>query len=275
MKNIIGESDSSFSQNSSTIVDAPQMLLSLDFLTGGGDTDLIVNSLKKDLVILVKNVEPDDADNLMFQISKKFGLSDKLELQAGYASSLGHRHNIGKYFMSVNKRENSQFVCPHSEGNHFSDIQLASFYGYDNTTDGGETILLHVDEHSESWGLLLERAFRGECNRVLTQNEILQARTLFKLNIPEDILSIEDEILKEVKLTPDITLFEVLAKPRKTYSVILKRSLYAFWDSIERVDTGSPIAFMRLLEVLGILKPAQLEKLDDAVNDRVNIIMEE
>src|SRR5262249_26878908 len=119
--------------------------------------DFVRKSLQEDLVVLIRNVEADRADTVMRDVADGFGLGETLELQAGLAGLKGHRHNIGKYFMSVTQRSDYQFVCPHSEGNSFGNMQLASFFCYENSTDGGESILMNVDESSTLWPSLLEK----------------------------------------------------------------------------------------------------------------------
>src|SRR5438270_10966793 len=105
------------------------------------DLAVILEALRQDLVVLVKGLSSTEADRLMSRIAGGFGLQDKLELQAGFAAHQGHRHNIGQYFMSVNTRSDYQFIPWHSEGNSFTPMQLAAFFCYENSTDGGETIL--------------------------------------------------------------------------------------------------------------------------------------
>jgi len=111
------------------------------------DANFIVESLKEDQVILVQDLDPDEADDLIALIAEKFDLSDSLELQTGMASTY-QRENVGGYFMTVDKRKDYQFVSPHSEGSSFINMQLAAFYCYENTIDGGETILMNVDQSS-------------------------------------------------------------------------------------------------------------------------------
>src|SRR5262245_21962958 len=69
----------------------------------------IVEALQKDQVVLVQNLGPDAADHLMHSVADQLGIADSLKLQAAFASVLGHRENIGRYYMSVNKRSEYQF----------------------------------------------------------------------------------------------------------------------------------------------------------------------
>ena len=68
----------------------------------------------------------------MYKVSKEFGLQDTLELQAGFGESTGLRERIGKYYMTVTDRKDYSIAPPHSEGGSFANIQLASFYCYEN-----------------------------------------------------------------------------------------------------------------------------------------------
>ncbi len=218
------------------------------------DVALIIDSLKKDQVVLMKNLAPDEADSLMSSVAGKFGLSETLEIQAAYAASLGHRENIGRYYMSVNKRDDYQFVAPHSEGSSFTNMQLASFYCYENSTDGGETILMNVDPSCEIWHLLREKVKRGKAERPLTPGEIRKIKMLARLSMPEDTLKEDDEILEQSPLGSDFTLFSVLAKPQKTYSKVLNREVYAFWDTIGSIDDDSGKEFDCFLRKHNLLK---------------------
>src|SRR5690606_9521241 len=104
----------------------------------------IAKALSEDKVVLIQDVNADDADGLMHSVATHLGLTESLEVQSCFASSLGHRENVSRYYMSVNKRKDYEFVPPHSEGSSFTNIQLAS--RYENNTDGGETILMNVDQ---------------------------------------------------------------------------------------------------------------------------------
>ena len=233
--------------------------------------DAIIEALKNDQVILVQNLHQKEADALMYSVAEKFNLGGSLELQAAFAASLGHRENIGKYYMTVNKRDNYQFVSPHSEGSSFTNLQLASFFCEANTTDGGETILLNINPDCNVWGVLREQVKRGRSSRPMTATEIKQARALFRLNMPEDTLRANDEILVQKDINEIFSFFDVLAKPQKTYSKILDKQCYAYWDSIESTDLDSVKEFAQLLRDNGLLKlPVNHfddKKFDDS-NDR-------
>lgn len=233
--------------------------------------DAIIEALRKDQVILVRDLCQKEADELMYSIAERFDLSGSLELQAAFAASLGHRENIGKYYMTVNKRDNYQVVAPHSEGGSFTNLQLASFFCEGNTTDGGETILMNIDPDCNIWGSLREQVRRGRSSRPMAPSEIKQARALFRLNMPEDTIREDDEILVQNDVNEIFSLFDVLARPQKTYSKILDKQCHAYWDSIESIDSDSVKEFNRLLKDNGLLKlPVNHfddKKLDDS-NDR-------
>lgn len=232
-----------------------------------------VESLQQDQVVLVQNLSSDDADTLMHSIADKLGIADSLKLQAAFASVLGHRENIGRYYMSVNKRSEYQFVAPHSEGNSFTNMQLSSFYCYENTTDGGETVLMNIDESCALWEGLREHLKRGRATRPLTAGEIRKIKVTFRLNMPEDALKDDDEILDETTVSPFFSVYNVLAKPRRTHSLLLGRKLYAYWDSIERVDSDSAEEYFRFLRDHDLLKlppgPADVRMLDDSARHRI------
>src|SRR5262249_10882381 len=173
------------------------------------NAEAIMEWLRKDGVVFVKNLNSTDADRLMLKIASGFVLGDSLELQAGFAAHQGHRYNIGQYFMSVNKRGDYQFIPPHSEGNSFTGMQLAAFFCYENSTDGGETILMNIDDSSEMWPLLRESVSRGRmASGSLGSREIARARGLYRLNMPADELRNDDRILEERSTEiPGLTLF--------------------------------------------------------------------
>lgn len=233
--------------------------------------DVIKEALKNDQVILAQNLCQEEADELMYSIAAKFDLSGSLELQAAFAASLGHRENIGKYYMTVNKRDDYQVVAPHSEGGSFTNLQLASFFCEENTTDGGETILMNINSDCNIWGLLREQVRRGRSSRPMAPAEIRQARALFRLNMPEDTVREDDEILVQKDINEIFSLFDVLAKPQKTYSKILDKQCHAYWDSIESIDLDSVKEFNQFLRYNGLLKLPDNhfddKKLDDS-NDR-------
>jgi hypothetical protein len=216
----------------------------------------VIATLKQDSVALIRAVTQQRADALMFDIAQRLGLTESLELQAGFAEFMGHRHRIGKYFMSVNKRHDYDFITPHCEGTSLSGMQLAAFLCTENTTDGGETILLHVAESSPCWSTLREKAVRGKLTREpLTAGEINRARALHKLRWPTDMLRTHDEILQQYPSEiPGLMLFDVLTPVRSVFSAILKRSVTTYWDSVAIIDFDAVEQFARLLRHYGLLK---------------------
>lgn len=240
------------------------------------DFDLarIVASLRQDDVILVRQVTPDRADSLMSTVADQFGLGQSLETQASFATFLGHRDRVGQHFMTVNRRSNYEFITPHSEGSSFAEMQLASFYCYENSTDGGETILFNADDTLSGWISLRERGRRAELGTPLAPHEVARARGLYQIRLPDDVLSADDEVLERTA-TPirGLTLVEVLAKLKRTHSKLLDRSVYVYWDSVASIDSDSAVEFERLLRQTGLLKePAgglPLEQLDNAARRRV------
>lgn len=239
-------------------------------------TEQVMRTLRQDNVIVIQNVQPKEADEIIRNTADAFGLQDRLALQAGLASFSEHRDRIGDYFMTVNKRDHYMFIPPHSEGTSFIGMQLASFFCDQNDTDGGETILWNVGASSTSWSSLRERANRGRLGpKGLRQHEILRARGLFRLNLPDDVVQPDDKIIGEceTEIIPGLTVVDVLTRPRPTYSKILGRDVYVYWDSIGSYDLDSGSQFATLLRQSGLLKEPSggltLEQLDYCANQRI------
>jgi len=243
----------------------------------GGEikVDRLLRSLREDMVVLIRNVNAERADSVMYEVADRLQLSGSLKLQAGFAGFVGHRHTIGKYFMSVNKRDDYQFIPPHSEGSSFVGMQLASFFCYENNTDGGETILMNTDGSSSVWQSLKEKVRRGKIgSRPLARHEILRARGLYKLNLPADVIREDDQILEErTTEIPGLAIVDVLAKPQKTHSAILDRELYVYWDSVGSIDSDSAAQYELLLRQSGLLKEPngglQLHQMDNSADRRI------
>jgi hypothetical protein len=239
------------------------------------DLDLVVKALRRDQVVLIRKVDAARVDGLIHNLANQFGLADTLKLQAGFAAFQGYRHNIGQFFMTVNDRGDYQFIPPHSEGTSRSNIQLASFFCYENSTDGGDSMLLNVDESSAVWPSLREKVRRARLGqRALSRREVLRARGLYQLEMPDDLLKDDDEILEEHKTEiRDLTVLEVLAKLKKTYSRILGRELYVYWDSISNIDHDSLNEFVLLLRRCGLLKEPRggldVRKMDSSADRRI------
>lgn len=238
-------------------------------------TDQILEALKGDHVVLIRNINPEQSESIMYDVARRLGLSDSLELQACFAALQGHRHNIGKYFMSVNQRHDYQFIPPHSEGTSFAGMQLGAFYCYENSTDGGESILMNVNGSTDIWQSFRERKNRGRLgSRQLAPGEISRARGLYEINMPTDILREDDQILEErATAIPDLTVLDVLAKPSQTESRILDRKLYVYWDSMASIDFDSAQEYARLLRQCGLMKEPQggleLDQLDYCASRRI------
>jgi hypothetical protein len=240
----------------STVPEDTSRLAIFDTRSCAVDTELILQMLKRDMVVLLQYVSPDQADRIIHNIASRLDLSNSLTTQAGFAAIMGHRQGVGKYFMTVNERDRYHFITPHSEGNSFHDMQLASFYCFENSTDGGETILMNVDDESECWPRLREMASRAKIGlRSLSRSEIVRARALYGLNLPADVVAVDDEVLRErATQISGLKLFDVLTRTKKQFSRILGRNLNVYWDSVAGTDFDDADEFARMLREARLLK---------------------
>lgn len=256
-------------------LDASEMVTTIDVRVSKELSRLVIGGLKKDNVVLLKNISDWDAELLLQNVANHFFLGKQLQVQAAFASVHKHRSNIGKYFMSVNKRDNFQFIPPHSEGQKSVGMQLASFYCFENTTDGGETILFKADQSSPSWKMLKSLVTKIDLGgAVLSPAEKMAAKSLFQINLPEDLLQPGHKILREKQSPkPGIKIFEVLEDIEKHYSVILDKYVYTYWDNVGSIDYDSGSQFRIFLKQLNMLRTPNdgidCEELDNAYSRRV------
>jgi hypothetical protein len=217
--------------------------------------ELLERELQSDRVTLLKGVSPERSDEIMLRVADRFGLATNLELQAGFAKFAGHRDNVGRYFMTVNKRDAYQYIPPHSEGTSSIGMQLASFYCFENSTDGGESIFFNISESGAGWNNLRERITRAKATLALNPGEISRIRGMYRLNPTIDILRDDESIVQESATgIPGFFLVDVLARARKTFSVILQRDVYSYWDSVASIDFDSATEFLNVLKGCGLLK---------------------
>ena len=239
------------------------------------DTSLILEALRRDSVVLVRHCDANRADKLIRQVAAGLGVIDSLELQAGFAGFLGHRHNMSTYFMSVNRREDYQFVSPHSEGDSAVGMQLASFFCYENSTNGGQTILMNVDDKSEVWESLREIVTKvAPGSRSLTPREFARVKALYRLRSPTCTVEEDDRIFQERRTEiPGLTLADVFAKPKKSRSCILDRQLNVYWDTIASIDFDSLNEYVRFLKERNLLREPvggmKLDQMDNAAPRRL------
>ncbi len=227
---------------------------------GAQTVDALLDALARDQVALVRGCGLESAESLIEGVAGRLDLRERLELQAGFAAFRGHRRNVGRYFMSVNDRKDYQFFAPHSEGDSFSNMQLASFFCFENSTDGGVSILLNIDEQSEIWPRLREKVNRAAPgSRSLSPGEMARVSAHYKLSRPLGLRS-GDQVLTERPTDIDgFAIAEVLAAPQQSHSRILKRQRYVYWDSIASIDYDSFDAFTALLKSDGLLKLADAD----------------
>ena len=112
----------------------------------GFGVSTLVTALKSDRVVLVRHVVQHQADQIIGAVAAELGLSRELESQAAFASFQGQPQKISKYFMTVNRRKDFEFILPHCEGSLLQDLQLSAFYCHENTTDGGVSLLLNINQ---------------------------------------------------------------------------------------------------------------------------------
>ncbi len=219
---------------------------------------LIAEALKNDRVVLVEDVDPADADNIASATAQAFGLLDQLKMQAALASFQGHRDTISTYFMTVDKRSSFDFVPSHSEGRPNMNIQLASFYCFENSTDGGVTILQNTNQDSPAWTSFRDYATKVDlCGTTLSRADIARAKAMFDVAIPDDILRDDDVVLRD-RESPiaGVRFFFTLSPLRKAFSRILNRHVYACWGNGLAVDTDSRKEYAKLLQECGLLLDA-------------------
>ena len=235
----------------------------------------IIKSLKEDEVTLVKDLKPIEANEIIYKVTEELGLAHALEKQANFASMQGHREKIGQYFMTVNKRMDYQFIPPHSEGNRSMNMHLSSFYCYENTTDGGESILMNVNQSSLVWKSLKEVVLKvslGSWQPTLEESKAIKIS--YGISIPDDIVKDSDHILRTSDThIPGVKLYHVLEKVSKVYSKILQDNVYVYWDSMASTDYSSAKEFLQLLRAMNLLKEPEGglsdDRLDNAIDRRL------
>lgn len=245
------------------------------------DLDYITSCLKEDFVVLVKQANKNIAENVLSSVAEYFGLLDNLKVQSAFASILGHRKNEGQYYMTVNNREGFQYIPSHSEGTSNTNMQLASMYCQENSTNGGLTILSNVDQSSDVWQSLGEYCVKVKLTgQKPTSQQLEIAKAYLKVDLLADTLTLEDQVIDELDTSKlpmlkglNFKAFHVISKPRKIFSNILNRELYSYWDSIASHDYSSGTGYYNLLKQEGLLiEPeggASMEKLDNAADRRV------
>jgi hypothetical protein len=242
---------------------------------GGGDIDAVAGALKGDQVALVQGLDQPDADEFVSLVAARFGLLDQLALQASFATMHGHRENVGRHFMTVNRRDEYQFIPSHSEGSSAVPIQLAAFYCRENTTDGGDTVLMNTDSSSLQWLRQRELVTRVDLGGFRpSPSDVARARFMYSVNILKDHAELGDQTLSEQpSFMPGVRVRKVLAPARKSYSTILDRHVHVYWDTLASVDFDSGLEYMKMLQACGLLKApssgADISMLDNAHKRRV------
>ncbi|TGX48191.1 hypothetical protein E5A73_21095 [Sphingomonas gei] len=215
-----------------------------------------VEALRADLVILVERLTIQEAECILNQVAAALGLKDSLEIQSGFATMLGHRENISGPFMTVNKREDYQFISAHSEGNRAAGMQFASFYCIENSTDGGDTILFHVDNHRDGWTRLRELSRKIDVrSQQLTPGQASILKMRYNIASPNDMVDENDTIVGELPSVFDgIRIFDVLTKTNTSFSTILNCSVNSYLDSVASIDRTCGEEYMSLLQDMGLLR---------------------
>lgn len=243
----------------------------------------INEALNQDFVVKVSGLEQQDSDRLMCDLANSLGLLDALKLQTSFASILGHRKNEGEYYSTVNQRDNYHYISAHSEGTSKSNIQLASMYCKENTTDGGLSILSKIKQDDMIWKKLGEYSIKIQPgHKPPTRFQIEQAKVFFKVDLLNDLLHADDKIIEEVAPQQlkmlglnesGIKVYYVISKISKVHSTILNKDIYPYWDSVASHDISSGLGYHQLLEQNELIKrPSENTKislLDNAAKRRV------
>lgn len=220
------------------------------------DLSLVAAAMEDDKIVLISSVTPERADTIVSDVAEYFGIGEKLKLQAAFAAVAGHRENVGRSFMTVNRRKEYEFITAHSEGTHSTGMQLASFYCVENSTDGGYTILYNIDENGIGWSKLFSAKIKIDlCGMPLSRSELINARVSFGLFLPEDTLKSDDIILEELT-SPFLRrrIYKVLSPLVASFCRILGRAVYGYWDSVGSVDHSARDEFVEFLREMGLLR---------------------
>jgi len=229
------------------------------------DLQEVVNALKQDCVVKVAGVEKKDADTFIRKVSSQFGLFENLEKQSLYASIYGHRQSKGQYYMTVNSREDYQYIPSHSEGTSKANIQLASLYCIENTTDGGYSILSKVTQDDSIWNQLGEYCIKVQLgSQKPSVQQIEYVKSYFNVDLVKDILVPEDKVIEEIDLRAlrgkglidnlELRCFHVISEIPKVRSKILDRDVFSYWDSVASYDLASGMGYHRLMQQCDLLR---------------------
>lgn len=234
----------------------------VDRRAGFYDVHAIISALRSDRLVLARNALQRDADQVMNDVAAELDLSVNLEMQAAFAGIHGHRQNVSRYYMTVNRREDFAFILPHSEGSRFTNLQLASFYCNQNTTDGGVSILMNYDQDSVAWQRTKELVTRIDPgSRPLTVTEKAVARTKFWA---EEFPGPDDELVEERPSAMEgVRFLRMLTPLRKSFSKVLQREVYTYWDSVASKDLDAVTECIRLMRSYDLLRePASGPRVD-------------
>jgi hypothetical protein len=224
-----------------------------DRRTAGFSVSTIVTALKSDRAVLVQHVTQHQADEILGEVAAEFGLITELESQAAFASIRGQRQTVSKYFMTVNRRRAFEFILPHCEGSRLQNIQLASFYCHENTTDGGTTLLLNIDQDYPAWQSMKELVTRIDpSSRPPTATEKAIARAKF---LTEEVPEVDDQLVQERPSgIPGVRFLWALTRLRKCFSKILQAEVYPYWYDAAILDFDSVKESVRLMDDHGLLR---------------------
>lgn len=239
------------------------------------DVDAVLAALRGDQVAVVQGLDQAHADEFIAAVASQLGLLDQLAIQTGFASIRGHRENVGKNFMTVNRRTDYQFIPAHSEGSFRVGMQMAAFYCHENTTDGGDSVLFNARCDSPVWERQRELVVKVDLGSTRpSRGDIARAKVMYSIDILQDVLGPDDEIVGErPSFMPGVRVLSVLTPVRKSYSAILDRNVHVYWDTVASVDFDSGKEYLRMLVACGLLKvPPQgvdIALLDNAHERRV------
>jgi len=241
----------------------------------GNGVSSILEAIARDCVVLVRNLSLQQADDLIHQIAGCLGLSKALALQAELATLHGHRSKVGKYFMSVNQRDEYQFITPHSEGAGFMRMQISSFYCLENSTDGGETLLFNVDGSSRHWSMMKEKVSRlSPGSRPLSISEASRIKLATGIYSATDFVRREDIVIREYESHfPGVKIVDVLGRVERSQCRILGKPVHVLWDTVASFDRDQPDWFKQILIGAGLLREPQgglpTCQLDNTFNRRI------
>ncbi|TQV77394.1 hypothetical protein FLL45_05470 [Aliikangiella marina] len=189
----------------------------------------LISELANNNIALARSISLQDASKIFSDLAEHYQLTESYLLQMQFVvDMMEDRCGVDDVAVTVNEREDYQYIQPHCEGDSTSPIELFGLYCRKNAQHGGENVLSRIDQRADfSHVKAKEKAILGKDLDAAAIRKLQQGHLDAK-----DVIESCDKVLRTLSETAQGKVVTRLAPLQKQYSKVSNEQIYTLWDNV-------------------------------------------